>query len=239
MFTISSQGVAQLESDLGRLTKVALPFAVRKTLNDAAFQAQRIARADVSKDLVLRNRFTIQSIRVNQARGLYIPRQEAVVGSIADYMEDQEFGVTKAKQGKEGVPIATSYSAGQGQNSRPRTRLPRRANRLPNITLQRRRKRGSTRKQQNLIAIRQAVDSGRKFVFLDLGRTKGIFRVAGGKRRPKIKMVYDLSRSSVAIPRRPWLRPAFDESALMIPAFYADALRDQARRNGILQVDLR
>lgn len=235
MFGVNTRDIKQLESDLKEFADKAYPFATRKTLNDAAFQAQRIARTDVKDKMVNRNRFTVQSIQVGRARTLDVRRQTAVVGSIADYMEDQEFGAVKFKGGKEGVAIATSYSAGQGESAQPRTRLPRKANKMANIQLQRRRKKGTGRKQQNLIAIKQAAETGRKFVFLDLGRRKGIFKVIGGKRRPKIKMVHDMTKQSVVIPKNPWLKPAFDEASRMIPAFYADALRFQLRRRGLFR----
>ena len=124
MFAVDNRDIKKMERDIKTFAKDALPFATRKTVNDAAFQTQRIARVDVKNDMVNRNRFTVQSIQVDQARTLQISRQEAVVGSIADYMEDQEFGAVKSKSGKEGVAIATSYSAGQGENAQPRTRLP-------------------------------------------------------------------------------------------------------------------
>ena len=230
MFKISNPSIKKLERDLETLRKKSIPFATRKTLNDAAFQTQLIARADVGQKMITRNAFTKQSIRVDRARTLNIRRQAARIGSTADYMEDQEFGATKVKKGSEGVAIATSFSSGEGEKSKPRRRLPRKANRMLNITLQRRRKKGSSRKQQNLIAIKQAAASGRKYVFLDLVRRKGIFKVTGGKRRPKIKMVHDLTKQSVVIPKNPWLKPAVDEVRRMIPAFYADALRFQLRR---------
>jgi len=235
MFGVDTRDIKEMERDLKTFARKAYPFATRKTVNDAAFQAQRIARADVREEMVNRNRFTVQSIQVEQTKTLQVSRQAAVVGSIADYMEDQEFGAVKTKTGKEGVSIATSYSAGQGDNAQPRTRLPRKPNRMANIQLQRRRKKGTSRKQQNLIAIKQAAETGRKYVFLDLGRTKGIFKVTGGKRRPKIKMVHDMSRQSVVIPKNPWLAPAFEETTRMIPAFYADALRFQLRRRGLFR----
>ena len=183
--------------------------------------------------MINRNRFTVQSIRVNQTRTLNVRQQSAAVGSIADYMETQEFGGIESKQGKEGVAIPTSYSSGESENAQPRKRLPRKVNKMANIQLERRRKKGFSRKQQNLIAIKQAASTGRKFVFLDLGRRQGIFKVTGGKRRPKIKMAHDLTNESVVVPKNPWLKPSFDEAARMVPAFYADALRFQLKRHKI------
>lgn len=230
MFAINNSDIKKLEADLKTFAMKSVPFATRKTLNDSAFAARAIAQADVRESMVNRNRFTAQSIQVDQAKTLKISSQEAIVGSIAGYMEDQEFGAIKSKTGKHGVQIATSYSAGQGQ---PRTRLPRKANTMAQIQLSKGRKKTYSRKQRNLVAIKQAASSGRKFVFLDLGKSKGIFRVIGGERRPKIKMVHDMSRQSVVIPKNPWLAPAFNEALRMQPAFYADALRFQARKHNL------
>lgn len=233
MFKINTSDVQELEDDLDLFARKALPFATRKTLNDSAFAARAIAQADVRSSMINRNRFTAQSIQVEMSKTLQISRQEAIVGSTAVYMEDQEFGAIQHKKGKYGVQIATSYSAGQGENGQPRTRLPRKANAMASIQLSKRRKKGSSRKQQNLVAIKQAATTGRKFIFLDLGMRKGIFKVIGGKRRPKIKMVHDMSRQSVVIPKNPWLAPAFEEALRMQPAFYADALRFQARKHNL------
>ena len=235
MFVVNSSDIRRLESDLKTFARQSVPFATRKTLNDSAFAARAIAQADIKSGMVNRNKFTVQSVRVEQAKTLQISRQQAVVGSIADYLEDQEFGAIKSKTGKEGVGISTSYAAGQGLNKQPRTRLPRKANKMANIQLTNRRSKGSSRKQRNLVTIKEAASSGRKFVFLDLGRTKGIFKVIGGKRNTKIKMVQDMTRESVVIPRNPWLKPAFEEALRMQPAFYADALRFQGRRLGLFR----
>ena len=235
MFRVDTKEIAQYEDDLKQFAAKAFPFATRKTINDAAFQTQQISRADISRSMTTRNTFTRRSILVNQSRTLRVSQQAATVGSIAGYMETQEFGGVKTKQGKEGVAIATSYSSGEGDNAQPRKRLPRRPNKMANIQLRNRRKKGGNRKMQNLIAIKQAAKTGRSFIFLDLGRKKGIFKVIGGARRPKIKMVHDLSNDSVRIPRNPWLKPATDEAARMLPAFYADALRFQLRRRGLFR----
>jgi hypothetical protein len=244
MFQINDKNIKKLERDLSEFAARALPFATRKTLNDTAFATQRIAKADVRNDLTLRNRFTEQSIQVQQERReLNIRRQQAIVGSIADYMEDQEFGATKTKGGKNGVAIPTSYAAGQ-EGQQPRTRLPRKANKLMNIRLRKfKGRRASNRKQQTLFKVQDAVTSGSRVVFLDLGKRQGIFRVVGGSRRfkrgwPKgarLKMLHDMTSQSVVIPRNPWLTPAVAEASRMLPAFYADALRFQLRRLGIFK----
>jgi hypothetical protein len=51
MFAINNREIKQMEKDLKTFSRKAFPFATKTTLNDAAFQAQRIARADVKGGL--------------------------------------------------------------------------------------------------------------------------------------------------------------------------------------------
>lgn len=235
MFAVDDKDIKRFERDLKTFASRAYPFATKATINTAAFRTQKVARERISRDLTLRNKFTQQSIRVEQAKGLNVKTQAAFVGSIADYMADQEFGGTKRRKGSEGVAIPTSYSAGQGLAARPRTRLPRKPNRLQSIRLKQQRRKGSNRVQRNLVAIKQAATSGSKFVFLDLQKSKGIFKVIGGKRRPKIRMVHDLTRTSVRIPRKPWLAPSVDQVTPQIRGIYGDALVFQMKRQKIFR----
>ncbi len=226
--------VKEMERWLGAFAHKALPYATRNTINQTAFRTMREARANVRTYMVTRNRWSEQSIRVNPSRTLNINRQAAAVGSIAPYMEVQEYGGVKRAGGREGTPIPTAYSAGQGLTARPRTRLPRKPNKLANIRLSSRGIRGN-RRRRNIAVVKQAAESGQKYVYLDLGRRKGIFKVIGGKRRPKVRMVHDLTRRSVRIPREPWLRPAVDTLAPKMRGIHAESLRFQIRRFGIFK----
>ena len=233
MINVDDKDIKKFERDLKAFAHRAYPFATKTTVNTAAFTAQKLARRDVEIKMIQRNKFTMQSIQVDQARTLDVRRQEATIGSTAAYMEDQEFGATKVKRGAEGVAIPTTYSSGEAMAATIRRRMPRRANTLQAIKLQRKGKRGATRKQQNLIAIREAATSTRKFIFLDLGKRKGIFKVIGGRRKPKIRMVHDLTEQVVSIPRNPWLKPVVDTVALQIPGIYKKSLAFQLKRAGL------
>ena len=203
----------------------------------------REAKKIIRKTMVTRNKFTVQSIQVEPAKTLNVRNQMSIIGSTADYMEDQEFGAIKTKGGKKGVPIATSYSSGEGQQAQPRRRLPKLQNQLANIQLKRKRRKASTRKQQLIFSVQDAVDTGRKFTYLDLGRRQGIFRVVGGKKNTKrgwpqgakLKMVWDLTRQSVVIPRKPWLSPAVDIAVKTVPETYKKALEFQLKRLGLFR----
>lgn len=242
-FEVTTHDLKQLERQLLQFAHEAAPFATRETLNSGAFAGQKIARADVDRDLTLRNRFTQGSIRVDMARGNIIRRQQSTLGSVADYMEDVEFGEVKVKKGSKGIALATSYASGEGRNAQPRKKAPTRRNQLATIQLARAKINANTRKQRTVIAVNQAVNSGQREVFLDLGERQGIFRVVGGRKGIKrgwpkgarLEMLYDLSEDTVTVPPTPWLRPSFEEAVRMIPAFYADALRFQLRRRGLFQ----
>lgn len=235
MITLDDSEILRMQDDLKTFKRRAFPFATKATINGAAFKARGFAQENIRNSMIERNRFTVSSVRVEQSRTLDIKRQEATVGSIADYMEDQEFGGVKASKGKQGVPIATSYSAGQAQNAQPRKRLPRRPNTMGAIQLSKRKRKGSNRKQRNIIAIRQAAQSGNKYAFLDMGKTKGIFKVLGGKRKQRIKMVWSMSNRSVVIPKNPWLLPAVERTQQHIPELYRDALRFQLKKHGLFR----
>lgn len=233
MLEIDNKQVDQYVADLKTFAARAYPFATKATVNKAAFETRKGYQGRMRAELTLRNKWSEQSVRVTQAKALNVSRQEATVGSTADYMATTEFGGTVRGSGKY-KPIATSYAAGQAQGARPRTRLPRKPNKLSNIQLKRRGPGGANRKARNAAAIQEAAASGNKYVYLDLGRRQGIFRVLGGKRKPYIRMIWDLSRRMVRVPARPLLLPATMEQKAKLPQYYGEAALFQLKRHKIL-----
>lgn len=233
MLTVDYTKLRKLETALKGVREQALPFATRFSLNETAFQARGYIQQEARTKLTLRNKFTERSIMVDKTTTLNISKQQAIVGTTAEHMPKLEFGETKIKKGTEGIPMATSYSSGEGLNNQPRKRLPRSPNRMKNIQLRTNKKKGRSKKQQSFVAVRMAKKTGRKFVFLDLdnGR-KGIFRVVGSKNRPEIKMVHDLSKSSATIAPRPMFGPGSDRAFERMPQNYERALVFQLRRWG-------
>jgi hypothetical protein len=237
MITGDFKDVKDLVDDLDRIAHRSIPFATKQALNDTAWKARFFAQRTIRTKMVERNKWTAGSIRVDPARTLRISQQESAVGSTEVYMETQEFGDTEHAKRKHGVAIPTGYSAGQ-MGQRPRTRVPRRANRLANIRLSKVRKGGMSRKARIVATIRQAVRTGERYVFLDLGDSgrKGIFKVVGGRKKSrgrstaKLRMVQDLSQRSVRIPKTPWLNPSVLLASLQMDDFYRRALLFQLRR---------
>lgn len=244
MFKVNTIEVDELEKELKTFGKRAFPFATKNTVNTAAFKARGLIQKDIRVKMVTRNKFTERSILVEQSRTLNVDRQSATVGSTVDYMETQEFGGTKRAGGSEGVPIPTSYSAGQGEQQ-PRTKLPRKPNNIRNIRLRGKTRKTRNRKQALLFKMQDAVVSGKRFIFHDFGggKKKGIFRVEGGSRNfkrgmprgAKLRMVYDLSEKIVAIPKNPTFKPAVSRTEVLIPAIYRKSLEFQVKRLGLFR----
>lgn len=225
MFDIDTRQLHGLERRLDRLNSRGLPYATRQTMNDLAFESRAVARAELPARMVLRNKHAINSIQVTKATSLNISQQLAHVGSTADYMATQETGGIKTKQGGSAVSIPTTTAAGQGRNAKPRTRLPRAALKMGAIHLKRiaASRNAKNRKQRNAIAMA----TSDKYVFLDLGRRKGIFRKDKGG---GVTMLHDLTRASVQIPKNEWLKPATEAAERKLPGFYGRALEFQLRR---------
>jgi hypothetical protein len=242
MISLDTKEVKDLADDLRKLNERGLAFATREAINQTAWKARQFAHRNIDQKMVQRNRWTKGSVRVEKARSLRISAQEAAVGSTESYMETQEFGGTERAQGKHGVPIPTSYSAGQ-MGAKPRTRLPRRANRLPNIQLARSRSfkmLGKNRRQRVIVAIQMAVQSGKKYVYLESSRRrkKGIYKILGGDRTEKrgwpdgmrIRMVYDLTLRTIRVNQNKWLTPAALVATLRTEDHFRRALMFQLKR---------
>lgn len=234
---INDEQIKQLESDLKTFAARAFPFAAKNTLDSAAFDTQKVARDFIKSRMVERNTFTRRSVQVDKVKGLNVRRMASVTGSIADYMEDQEFGAVVVKKGKHGVPIPTTAASGESKGARVRRKTVRKANRLSSIKLRKTGANSMARKQRNVVLIQQAAQAGgrNRFIFLDLGRRSGIFKVTGGKRRPKLVKMWDLSKGTVVIPRNPWLAPAVEVAQAALPRRYLKALQFQARRAGLFK----
>lgn len=214
---------------LERFARRGIPFVARNTLNSAAFLGRKIwVEGALPSELTLRNKWTARSIRVKKARGRDVRRMESKLGSLADYMRVQELGGVERKTGTHGVAIPTSVASGEGRGKQTRQRLVRRPNRLPNISLGQRPRAGMSRQQRNLVAVKMAVATKRRFVFLDLGRRKGIYRVRGG-RRPRIDLIWDLTHPSVRIPPSATLQKTLAVVTPQIPGLAKRAMLQQLR----------
>jgi len=219
--------VAELKAYAAR----ALPYAIRNSLTTSAFEGRRQWIHEMESSFTLRNKWTTRSIRVVRARGFDVRRMEAVLGSLAPYMHTQEVGGTVRGKGRS-KPIPTRTAAGQSMGSAPRTRVVRRPYRLSSIRLRGRRS-GKTPRQRNAIAVKQAASTGQKFALLEAHGRKGLYRITG-KRRLTVRLLWDLSRPSVLVPRTPTLGRTLDAIEPRLPQIHAAAIIEQLKRNRVL-----
>lgn len=225
MFKINTDQLKEFEHKLRAFPK-AMKFAQRDTNNNLAWETRKVAQRDLPSRMILRNAWTSKSIQVDGAKST---RDPSIVGSTLEYMADQEFGGTRVRKGKTGVPIPTSTAAGQGKQS-PRTKLVRPRNRLVKLQLSKVRQRAASLRQQTKVTIAEAVKTGRREVYINTGRKQFIAKVKGGKRNPSIEMLYDLTRRSTPIPRNPWLSDATDLAVTRRDKFYRKNLARQLKR---------
>jgi len=233
MLIVDTKDLDELGKDLLAFRRKAAPFAIREMLNSQAFAARKLWRTKMMATFVLRNKWTLGSIRVQKVRGgLIVSSMESEVGSGLDYLEEQEDGTTKRAQGKHGVSIPTAYSAGQAVGSYPRRRMVRGPHKMSAIRIQ---DRATHRKRsiRNIIAVRRAQKSGQKFAFLEFNESKGIFKVLGGRKRPRLRKVWDISRGSVTVPPHPTLGPTAERVRRNSGRFFRIAVVHQLRRAGI------
>lgn len=232
---ITNRDVRRLERTLSSIAKHGAKYAMNATLNNAAFDTRKTALAVIDRKFTLRNGWTKRSVRVNKSNTRTL---KASVGSTEDYLRKQELGGTERPSGGLGVAIPTTYASGEGENSRTRKRLPRKRNNVRHVKLSNASAgRGKSRKARNAIKVRQAARGRNKVIAMKTRRGPGIFRVVGGKRRPKVKMILDLSKKSIKLKKKPWLQPATTRHRKLVPVNYMKNLSKQitmaARRNGL------
>jgi len=209
--------VKALERAFRGVRERAMPRAVAVMLNNQAFGARRSWLASMDSEFIIRNKWTKGSVRIVKAkRARNLANMVSIVGSVAPYMADAELGETHRPQGKHGVAMPTSAGAGMAQGAKPRTKAVRK--RLRSIPVQTRAdvnlgrsKSAYRRGVQTMIAIRQARKSGKKHAYLELkSGAKGVFKVMGTKRKPSLRMLWDISRGSVRQPPTPTMQMGVD-----------------------------
>lgn len=229
--SISWKGIDEARRDLQTFASKAVPYAARNALNTIAFEARGEWQRQIKGSFTLRNRFTERSILVTKAQGRDVSRMASFVGSVAPYMGDQESGATvRGKSGLKGIPAPAA--AGQ-QPGGKRTRLVRAANRLGAINVAHPRLTGS-RQQRNAIALAVARRKGQKVALLERPKGgKGLFRLMGGKRRIRTRLLWDFSKRSVRVKSEPTLQRTLSAVSRKVPHILLASTLEQLRRNRI------
>lgn len=247
--TMDDKDLRRYARDLKRMASEALPFANREAINTAAKQTEVEWRKLLGRKLILRNRWTLGSVRREFAKQKEIRKQQAVVGSVEPYLETQEFGGSKVSLGKHGVPIPTHATSGEAPGKFPRQRPVKGRLQLRQLRIQRAHldQNPKTRNQKNLILILIAARRGGGNVLLKTDRGTGIYQVRGSKaRRTKrrrttgakvrsVKKLYSLDRRRVSIPAHPTLGPAVDVIKPRLPGIWKKSLKKQLIRKRLFR----
>ena len=243
MINVDLKNLKLLEKELKVYAAKSYPFATKNTLNDIAFQGKKDYQETIKKDLINRNKFTQGSARLEKTNELKVSRQKVVVGSISKYMGIQEFGGTKKKKSKVGLPIPTSFSAGQSETSKPRLKLPTKARKIENVKLTKRKKQYTSKSQENFARVKLAAMNKEKHVYLETEKSKGIFELTGSKRVNKqgklnglkLKMIHSLEQKSVKIKGKGLLTKSTKLTIKNIPVFFDKRLKEQLTRNRLIK----
>jgi hypothetical protein len=209
-------------AELDKVAKRAIPHAIRNGLNAMAFEGRRMWQQEMRSRFTLRNDWTTKGVRVLKAKGNSVRGMEARVLHPDGYLYKQEYG------GVSTGAIGTPTAAGEGRASK-RTKLVRRPFKVGAISLGERLNAG-TRQQRNVAAVRMAVASGRRFVYLEGAKKHGLFLIKGGKRNPKVEMLHDTTSSSHRVPPHPTLGPAINKLGHLAPKLMKLAVIEQLKR---------
>lgn len=230
---IELRGLDELRRELERLAQRSIPYAARETVNGLAFAGRQIWQDQMAESLTLRNRFTERRALVERATG---SRLYSVLGHTEDYMRRLELGIgERARRG--GLAIPTETAAGQSKGSLPagRKRAVRRALVIRVLGKIKRQSKAMPRKARNARAVREAIANGSRLAYLELDRRRGIYKIMGGRKRPQIRKLYDLTRRAVPLPRIPTLERTVALALLQGPAIGLAAVQrqlDRARSRG-------
>lgn len=223
--------VKRLEYDLDKLAHKALPYAVKDALNATAFEGRKVWHKAMQREFTIRNKYTLRSVRIDKATvGGRIDSMESVLGSTADYMASQELG-TREYGKTASKPIPTRAAAGQS-GAGERTKRVQRSKMLQTIKVAKRARYGP-RKQRNAIAIGRAV-RGNKFAIIETKHGDAIVRVTGRK-RVKLRMVWNLFNRSVPVPKSPTLQRTLRVMERRMPGIAVEALKKQLDRQRLFR----
>lgn len=234
LLEIEFRGADRLLKDLRIAREKALPYAARDALNSAAFAAQAEWRDTVAREFTLRNTFTVRSIRVDKAQGTSLRDMQAVVGSTAPYMADQEEGAIVSGRGKRKA-IPGPGAAGQAAGGK-RTKLVRARYKLSAISVAAPPGGGYGRRRRNAIAIAVALQRGQRFALLNRSKGNGraLFELTPRRTRVRVKLLWDVSRSSVRVSPTPTLSMSLQRVSPKLPLMCREALLRQLKRHRLL-----
>jgi hypothetical protein len=236
--------IEQFENDLDRFKEGALTYAIRDTLNQAAYETSVEAKNEIGQKFIERNQYTRRSIRYNKVVGKSIARMYSEVGSVQKYMAKQERGFVTRSKGKHGVAIPTTQASGEG-DARVRRKTIRAAARLSRIRIAKGLAPEYARKykkpRQRLIRmIQDSLEYGYRTIFWMSRRSArtGFYRIRGGKKinkrgwpdGVKLEMLYSVDKPITNTKSHEWLQPSTQKVTMYMGQLYQRALIKEIER---------
>lgn len=211
----------------------ALREAVRYTLNEMAVQTWKLSKRGLSTHFTLRNTWTARSLAFDKVptnvNNIDMMRSHA--GSRMEYLEEQEEGIRKTARGAHGVPIPTTYAAGQKGAKRRTKRVARRFYlsrlRVAQGVYKDVQQYARTRRQHLAVMIYKAHKLSKRVIYWEsLRGRKGLYLIEGHG----LHMIYNLAERHITSRARPWLSTPTNQVSLMFRKIYGKALRFQLHK---------
>jgi hypothetical protein len=229
---IDTRELQAFSKAMQRLQKEAPTDAVRAALNGLAADGKDKAKRSMQADFTLRNRWTENSLRTSQANQRNPKSMHSKVGSIQPYTATQEEGGKAKPESGKHQTIPTLAARGGNRKRIPSLgRKP--GSKIPMVPYQEPKNHIGGPRQDMIVQAKYAARMWTKHFYWDTGKRQGIFEVQGqfaprkvrqstyapkGSSGPKqkrsqfsdlqIRMVYDLTRSSVQEPKKTWMLDA-------------------------------
>jgi hypothetical protein len=223
--TVTLAGLDEMQRALEKLAKRGLATAARETLTGMAWAGRPIWQGRLASANILRNQFTARRVLVAPATGSSMRDMTASLGHVSDYVAELERGEGDTARGS-AVPIPEAAARGGD-----RKRLVRKASKLSTIGRLPTKRPGKSMRARNAFALRKAIKGGKRLAVLEGAHSVGIFKVTGRKKL-KVKKLWDLSHREVSRPRRPTLEATVRDVHALAPAIAHRAMSKQLRLLG-------
>jgi len=252
MIKVDTKQIIKYERMLHAMGTRGAAYALRDTTNDLAFTTMDRSRRELPGNFTLRTPWTKRSISFRKAKSLTRPVSHA--GSTEGYMGTQEEGgVRNPTAGNKTVPIPTAFASNEAPG-RKRLKPPTSRKKLKNIEIPDGQKSDGGPKA-NARAVQAAAYGSNKFVYLkrtgrgskksrrsrrakkDVKKNQtGIFKVMGsrGWKNRELRMVHQMEKPSVRIPKKEWLDPAARYAVKRTLVFHRGNLQRQLARANAL-----
>ena len=228
-FDINQNELIKFTKKLGKIHKSAIPVAVRKTLNDVAFEAKKVVPKTFDDRFIVRKKTFIKAhTGVKKSKNTFdLKKMVTQIGVIkgkskaGDNLEQQELGGTI--KDRDFIPL-TSARIGKSEKKLVSKRAY-----LTNI-----RGKSAQTAHQNIDFRKAAIKAGRKgsVIFNNLLiRIDAIVKTGRNKLFIKTTALYDFKNNrSVSIKKTPFIAPAAKKASKKIPILFKNNAEKRIKR---------